>query len=243
MLINEEGYKLGGSVTYAVFVHEGDVWKLFDTISGDNEPEAIKNYSDVISNKKQAETVVIEYNAPNNIPKELNSLNNLNIVFSNVSEREVYDESWLRLNGLKNNEYDNKMSYTVHETKKVLEDLFKFEPNKIIKETNYNDDFINITMLIQRNPLVESSNILIDYAEKKYENTMAAEEIAEIIENKTGMDLYDFTKLIREDNSKHFSKSAHDWVDKQVEKLYPKHVKDKEEAFGIAWKQYKSHNK
>ena len=37
-----------------------------------------------------------------------------------------------------------------------------------------------------------------------------------------------------------FSQSAHDWVSVKVEELYPKYIKDKGEAYGRAWNEYKS---
>lgn len=240
MRINEKGYELGGSTVYCVYIKDNNKWILFDTINGDNEPEAIERYGNTISTNKNKETIIIEYNAPNSIPKQLDDISNKNIVYSNIKETEIYDESWLRINGFKNNSYDEQMNYSVHETKNALENIFHEENIKVISENKYDDDFINITMLIQHNPLVESSNIIIDYAEKKYGNEYIGEEIAEILENISGMELYEYTKLMREENSAKYSKSAHDWVKAQVDKLYPTHIKDKEEAFAVAWKQYQS---
>lgn len=75
-----------------------------------------------------------------------------------------------------------------------------------------------------------------------YENESAAEEIAEYIVSETGLDLYNFSKLLRESTNETFSKTAHDWVSKRVEQLYPKHIKDKGEAFGRAWNEWESNH-
>ena len=243
MKISEEGYKLGGSTVYGVYIKNNNIWELFDTINGDNEPEAISRYGSTVSQNKNKETIIIEYNAPNNIPQKLDNLDNKNIVFSNIKECEIYDENWLRITGLKNNEYSNTMNYTVHETKSALENIFYEEDIKIISEDKFDDDFINITMLIQHNPLVESSNIILDYADKKYGYEYIGEEIANILEHISGMELYEYTKLMREKESPKYSKSAHEWVKKQVDKLYPQHISNKEEAFGVAWKQYSKKDK
>lgn len=238
-MINEEGYKLGGSFVYSIYYKDGDIWKLFDSVTENDNIDKIKKYADIVSDNKHSDVVVIENNAPDNIPTDINNLNEYNIIYKNTLSNEIYDEEWIKEF---NKEDTSENTFSIHETKNMLVDIFKEDIKKVISEDKFDDNFINVTMLIQKNPLIESSTLLMDYAERKYGEECIAEELAEIIEYKTGMCLYEFTKLMREKDTSQYSKWAHDWVDKQVKKIYPKHVSNKEEAFGIAWDQYKKHH-
>lgn len=239
MITNEQGYTLSGSVIYGVYIKDDEGWKLFDSLDT-NDIEKIKKYVDILYNSKKTDIVVIGYNAPSDIPTHITNINNSSVVYAKYSDtiKEMYDENYLKnlIPGSKK-QYTN--SYSVKEVKDVLSDIFKEEKVKVIKESNYDDDFINITLLIKNNPLVENTNILMDYAYKKYNDEYVAEEIIDIIENISGMDLNSYTKLV-ESGKRGYSKSAHEWVKKQVDKLYPKHIKNKDEAFGIAWKQWEN---
>lgn len=235
-MLKEEGYKLGGSIVYGIYVNNNGTYKLFDTVDK-SDFDKIKKYADILSNSKNTTVIVVEYNAPDNIPNTISNDQN-NIIYNTAVPVEIYDESYIKKYVP---EYKEKnMSYTVKEIKDSLLDIFKEEKHKVISEKQAEDDFINVSMLIQRNKSIEPSNILLDYSDKKYGNEYVSEEIVEIIENNTGLELYNYTKLLREKDTKQFSKAAHEWVKKQVDKLYPKYIKDKQEAFGIAWDQWKS---
>lgn len=237
--MTEQGYVLSGNVVYGIYVKNGNQWELFDTLDTDNI-DKLKKYTDILYNSKKSDIIVIEYNAPSEVPQKITNTEGSNIIYSKINEsiKEIYDENYLK--GLipgSNKEYN--ISYNVKEVKDILTDIFKEEKIKVIKESNYDDDFINVTLLIKSNPLVENTNILMDYAYKKYKDEYVAEEIIDIIESISGMNLNTFTKMI-ENSKRNYSKSAHEWVKKQVDKLYPKHIKNKDEAFGIAWKQWEN---
>lgn len=237
-MVNEKGYQLSGSIVYGIYLKQGTDWKLFDTLDNNDINKIIK-YSNILSTSKNSDVVVIEYNAPSDVPDILDSIDNKNVVYSNIKQTEKYDENYLK-NLIPSATKQYKMSYTVNEVKTLLTDIFKEEKKQVIKECNKDDDFINITLLLQHNKLIENTNILMDYAYNKYNDEYIAEEIINIIEEFTGMDLNSYTDLIREKDSKVYSKSAHDWVKSQVDKLYPKHIDNKDEAFGIAWDQWKN---
>lgn len=137
---------------------------------------------------------------------------------------------------------------SVHDLKNLLEskvDNSSIE-DSIISKTLAEDHrqlrkaFDVTAQALQRNPLSEASRVVRAVAKKIYENDDYAEYIAQHIEEESGLDLYDFSKLVRQSTNESFSKEAHDWVSKRVEELYPKHIKDKGEAFGRAWNEWES---
>ena len=143
-----------------------------------------------------------------------------------------------RRSGIKESRFKSRVP-SVHEIKSFLYDS-DVSKSLSLERSQLEKAFDVTAVAIQKNPLSEASRVVRAVARKLYEDESVAEEIAEHIVEETGLDLYDFSKLLRESTNETFSKAAHDWVSKRVEELYPKHIKDKGEAFGRAWNEYES---
>ena len=174
------------------------------------------------------------------------------VFFQNMIQKsgkagDTIDESFMdyvldirRRSGIKESQY-KKRSPGIHDLKAILypEPAAK---TPVLERSQLDRAFNVAATAIQKNPLSEASRVVRAVAHKLYENESAAEEIAEYIVSETGLDLYNFSKLLRESTNETFSKTAHDWVSKRVEQLYPKHIKDKGEAFGRAWNEWESNH-
>lgn len=86
-----------------------------------------------------------------------------------------------------------------------------------------------------------SPDKVVEYVVRKYFNNDCnlSENIIEYITDVSGLDLNEYADQIKENE---YSKTAHEWVKKQVDKLYPSHIKSKSEAFGVAWKQWRANH-
>lgn len=115
-----------------------------------------------------------------------------------------------------------------------LKDLFKTE--KTTKNISLETErcflmFAKVASKYNKSPIKT-----LEYISSKYFNEDGlAEDVAEYIEDLTGDDVIAFGKSIY---GTEYTKQTNDWIQKQVDKLYPNHVKSKNEAFLIALNQW-----
>lgn len=136
-----------------------------------------------------------------------------------------------------------KLPMSFHDMKNIMERRM-FVSKKPVFEVCDRSKVFNVAInALRKNSHSEPSRVLRALADKKYHNIELAEDIASIIKETSGISLYEFSKFIKENLTENFSPEAMKWVKKRVEELYPSHIKDKGEAFGRAWNEWKKAHK
>lgn len=182
-------------------------------------------------------------------PKTVEEKNTDDVFFQNMIQKSgkegPIDESFMdyvldlrKRSGIKESKFKSRVP-SIHDIKDML--YTRTEKKPCMESSQLDRAFIITTAAIQKNPLSEATRVVRAVANKLH-NESAAEEIVDHIMERTGLDLYDFSKMVRSSTNESFSKAAHDWVSDRVEQLYPKHIKDKGEAFGRAWNEWENKN-
>lgn len=159
-----------------------------------------------------------------------------------------------KLAGVRSNEVDYQGTPVVHTTKAIVEGI-----NKGYREV-LKDHYIAYTRTrrVERLPVTEGMEAALrTVATTAALNPRASGssvsgavaihtgvnhyELSDYILQRTGLTESQFFDVFAEQEvDEKFSKSAHKWVDDRVAELYPTHIKDRGEAFGRAWNEYKS---
>jgi hypothetical protein len=159
-----------------------------------------------------------------------------------------------KLAGVSSNEVAYAGTPVVHLTKKIVENI-----NKGYREV-LKDHYVAYTRArrVERLPVTESMEVALrTVATTAALNPRASgSSVAGAVAMHTGVNHYDlsdyivqrtglsegqfFSMFSEQEVEEKFSKSAHKWVDNRVEELYPTHIKDRGEAFGRAWNEYKN---
>jgi hypothetical protein len=78
-------------------------------------------------------------------------------------------------------------------------------------------------------------------SKRMFESVDLAEQLAEYMEQNSGYDLHNYSKMIREDLNEEYSAKAQNWVKGCVDSMMKSdsYDGDKAKAFKIAWSQWK----
>lgn len=168
-----------------------------------------------------------------------------NIVQKSGKEKPI-DESFMDYvlslrtrSGIKETSYKSTVP-SIHDLKNMLYPEVK--KSAVLKDSQLSEAFLYTTSALRLNPLSEASRVVRAVANKLYNTESVSEEIAEYVEKQTGMNLHKFSSFVKNNIQETYSKEAHQWVEKRVDELYPKHIKDKSEAFGRAWNEWEENH-
>jgi hypothetical protein len=134
-----------------------------------------------------------------------------------------------------------KATPNVHELREFVKSItdVTVEPT-VIEEATLSKAMVITTRALQKNPITEASRVVLAVSKKMLESTDNAENLAEYIENVSGLDLHSYSKIFRESVNEEYSEKAHTWVNNRVNFLYPTHITNKGQAFNRALKEYRN---